>query len=110
MNKFYHNQTDFNNMEHNSNNFYIPISTMKTSFLTDVRLDATEIGIMMLLFKHCNDKNWIVNITNVQKESKIGRIKFSKAEKHLKELGYLQKETFFGCYKWTINEMSENNQ
>lgn len=54
---------------------------------TVLNLKADEVGIMFQILS--NSDKWIINKNDVWKKSKLGKDRFERAWKHLKELGYI---------------------
>ena len=73
-------------------------------------LKADDAGIMLQILS--NSDSWVINKDVVRKRSKLGRDRFEKAWKHLKELGHItlrklpMKNGKF-CYSYTIYEIPE---
>jgi len=67
-------------------------------------LPFLEVGIMTYLLSM--DDKWVVNSTQIQKASGVGRTVFDKAWKHLQSEGYINKKSMQGGgWHWTINEL-----
>jgi hypothetical protein len=80
-----------------------PFTIISNHLVKDERLNATEKGIMLMIFSNANI--YVLNSTYLQKESGIGKVQFNNCMKHLQELGYLVKKPLKnGGYKWIIIE------
>ncbi len=81
------NQTIYNRSLHDSNNPYLMISS---KLINDKRLTNDELLIMIKILS--NSDSYIFNSTFLQKEMKLGQIKFYSAIKNLIKYGYLKKK------------------
>lgn len=98
------NQTNFNRAKHDTKNLYTPVAFVSVS---DERLSATELGILVHLLSHAD--TFIINKNAVLNWSKLGEITFDNAWKNLINYGYIVGKRIQGGYHWTINEISNNS-
>lgn len=93
----YQNQTVYFRAEHKT-----AYTVITNSLIQDKNLSFTEVGIMTYLLSL--PKDWVVNKTQIQKESGLGLVAFNKAWKRLEEMGYIVRTAIKGGYCYEIIE------
>lgn len=96
----YTNTTKINRARHDSTHHYLAISY---NLLLDSRLSTDELAIMIKILKNTNT-DYVLYITKLKEECRLGADRFYTATKNLQKYGYLKKITHQGSTDWVVNE------
>jgi len=101
--KQFSNQTIYIRESHTDGFTY---SVISNSLINDVRLNATEVGLMTKFLSNSN--SYVFNSTFEQQASGLGNIYYNSCLKNLKQLGYVVKKNLTtGGIKWILIETKE---